>query len=102
MKHVGVRAVPLFAVLSLLLVLLAFTKAMDNIGAFNFWSFLIWVMTVMFVVLSLVGLALAVSAPRAEMHKAERIYSLVLSGACCVVTLFLSGWHLIGLRLWAP
>jgi CubicO group peptidase (beta-lactamase class C family) len=102
MKHVSVRAVPLFAVLSLLLVFFAFAKAMDNIGTFNFWSFLIWVMTMVFVVLSLVGLALAVSAPRAEMHKAERIYSLVLSSACCVVTLFLSGWHLIGLRLWAP
>jgi hypothetical protein len=55
-----------------------------------------------FVVLSLVGLALAVSVPKAGMHKAERIYSLVVSSACCVVTLFFSAWHLIGLRLWAP
>ena len=102
MKYARVRAVPLFAVLSLLLVLLAFTKAMDNIGTFNFWSFLIWVMTLVFVVLSLVGLGLAVSVPKAEMPKVERIYSLVVSSACCVITLFLSAWHLIGLRLWAP
>ena len=102
MKLVRVRAVPLLAVLSLLLVLVAFTKAMDNIGTFNFWSLLIWVMTIAFMVLSLAGLALAVSAPKAEIHKVERIYSLVLSSACCVVTLFFSAWHLIGLRLWAP
>lgn len=102
MKHVRVRAVPLFAVLSLLLVLFSFTKVTDNIGAFNFWSFLLWVMTIVFMVLSLVGLALAVSAPKAEMHRVERIYSLVVSSACCVVTLFFSAWHLIGLRLWAP
>jgi hypothetical protein len=102
MKHVRVRAVPLFAVLSFLLVLFAFTKVTDNIGTFNFWSFLVWIMTMLFMVLSLVGLALAVSVPRAEMHKAERIYSQVVSSACCVVMLFFSGWHLIGLRLWAP
>lgn len=101
-KQVRVRAVPLFAVLSLLLVLFSFTKAIDNIGTFNFWSFLIWVMTIAFTVLSLVGLALAVSVPKAEMHKIERIYSLVVSSACCLITLFFSAWHLIGLRLWAP
>ena len=102
MKHPRVRAVPLFAVLSLLLVLVAFTKAMDNIGTFNFWSFLIWVMTIAFLLLSLVGLVLAVSVPKSGIHKLERIYSLVLSSACCIVTLFFSAWHLIGLRLWAP
>lgn len=101
-KRVRVRAMPLLAVLSLLLVMLAFTKAMDNIGTFNFWSFLIWIMTMLFMVLSLAGLGLAVSVPKGEMHKAERIYSLLASSACCVVTLFLSAWHLIGLRLWAP
>ena len=101
-KQVRVRAVPLFAVLGLLLVLFAFTKAMDNIGAFNFWSFLIWAMTIVFMMLSLVGLALAVSVPKAEMHKVERIYAMLVSSACCVITLFLSSWHLIGLRLWAP
>src|SRR5215467_9510825 len=102
MKHVRVRAVPLFAVLSFLLVFFAFSKVTDNMGAFNFWSFLVWIMTIAFMVLSLLGLALAVSAPKAEMHKAERIYALLVSSACCIVTLFLSGWHLIGLRLWAP
>src|SRR5690348_15480727 len=102
MKHIRVRAVPLFAVLSFLLVLFTFTRVMDNIGTFNFWSFLIWIMTITFMVLSLVGLALAVSVPKAEMHKVERIYSLVVSSACCIVMLFFSSWHLIGLRLWAP
>jgi len=102
MKHVRVRAVPLFAVLSFLLVLFAFTKVTDNIGTFNFWSFLVWITPIAFMLLSLVGLALAVSVPKAEMHKAERIYSLVVSSACCIVTLFLSSWHLIALRLWAP
>ena len=51
---------------------------------------------------SLAGLALAVSAPKKQIHNWVRIHSLLVSMACCVVTLFLSAWHLIGLRLWAP
>jgi len=101
-KHVRVRAVPFFSVLSMLVVVFAFTKATNEIGAFNFWSFLIFVATIAFALLSLVGLALAVSVPRAEIHNWVRIHSLLVSMACCIVTLFLSAWHLIGLRLWAP
>ena len=101
-KHVRVRAVPLFAVLSLLVVLYAFGKATNDIGVFNFWSFLIFVGTIAFALLSLAGLALAVSVPRKEIHNWVRIHSLLVSMACCIVTLFFSAWHLIGLRLWAP
>jgi CubicO group peptidase (beta-lactamase class C family) len=101
-KHLRVRVVPLFAVLSLLPVLFAFSKATDDIGKFNLWSFALFVGTVLFALLSLASLAVAVSVPPAEIHKAVRIHSLVVSMACCIVTLFFSAWHLIGLRLWAP
>ena len=102
LKQVRVRAVPLFAVLSLLVVLYAFGKATNDVGVFNFWSFLIFVGTIAFTLLSLAGLALAVSVPRKEIHNWVRIHSLLVSMACCIVTLFLSAWHLLGLRLWAP
>jgi hypothetical protein len=100
-KHVRVRAVPLFSVLSLLLAFFAFNMATNNIGVFNVWSFLVWVMTLLFMALSLASLALAVTVPRKEIHKAARINCLLVSMACCVVLLFLSAWHLIGVRLWA-
>jgi CubicO group peptidase (beta-lactamase class C family) len=100
-KHLRVRVVPLLAVLSLLAVVFAFTKVTNDIGVFNFWSFLIFLGTIAFALLSLAGLALAVSVPKAEIHKAVRIHSLLVSVACCIVTIFLSAWHLIGLRLWA-
>jgi hypothetical protein len=67
----------------------------------NLWSFLVFVGTIAFAVLSLVSLALAVSVPQTEIHKGVRIYSLLVSMACCIVTIFFSAWHLIGLRLWA-
>jgi CubicO group peptidase (beta-lactamase class C family) len=101
-KHLRVRVVPLCAVLSLLAVLYSFGKVTVNIGAFNLWSFLIFVGTVAFALLSLAGLALGVSVPRKQIHSWVRMHSLLVSIACSVVTLFLSAWHLIGLRLWAP
>jgi hypothetical protein len=100
-KHLRVRVVPMIAVLTLLGVAYAFKNAADDIGALNLWSFLVFVGTIAFAVLSLVSLALAVSVPRTEIHKGVRIYSLLISMACCIVTIFFSAWHLIGLRLWA-
>lgn len=100
-KHLRVRVVPLLAVLSLLAVVFAFGKVTSDVGEFNFWSLVVFLGTVLFAVLSLTGLAFAVSVPRTEIHKWVRIHSLLVSAACCIVTIFLSAWHLIGLRLWA-
>jgi CubicO group peptidase (beta-lactamase class C family) len=100
-KHLRVRVAPLLAVLSLLATVFAVGKATSDIGQLNFWSLMVFVGTVSFALLSLTGLAFAVSVPRAEIHKWVRIHSLLVSVACCIVTIFLSAWHLIGLRLWA-
>jgi hypothetical protein len=99
-RHLRVRVVPLLAVLCLLAVVFAVGKATSDIGVLNFWSLLVWVGTVLFAVLSLTGLAFAVSVPETEIHKWVRIHSLLVSLACCIVTIFLSEWHVIGLRLW--
>ncbi len=101
-KHLRVRVVPLVAVLSLLGVLYAFSKVADDIGELNLWSFTLFASTVLFALLSLASLAAAVSVPKTEIHNWMRIHSLLVSVACCIVTLFLSAWHVIGVRLWAP
>jgi hypothetical protein len=100
-KHLRVRAVPLFAVLSLLAVLVAFSKTASDIGELNFWSLVVCAGTVLFTLLALAGLAFALNVPKTEIHAGVRIHSLLVSVACCIVTLFLAAWHLIGLRLWA-
>lgn len=99
-KHLRVRVAPMITVLTLLGVAYAFNKAANTIGAFNFWSFAVFVGTIVFALLSLASLALAVTAPRRQIHKAVRVYLLLVSMACCIVTIFFSAWHLIGLRLW--
>jgi len=101
-QHLRVRVVPVLAVLSLLCVVFGFTKATDDIGVMNFWAVVVFAGTILFAVLSLLGLALAVNVPKAEIRKGVRIHSLLVAMACCVATLFFSAWHLIGLRLWAP
>jgi len=101
-KHLRVRVVPLFAVLCFLAVLFAFSKAFGEIGESNFWPAVVCIGTIVFPVLSLLSLALAVSVPKEEIHKGVRIHSLLVALACCIVTLFFSAWHLIGLHLWAP
>src|SRR5215472_1734150 len=69
-KHLRVRVVPLCAALIFVAVAFAVTKVGEDIGVLNVWSLLIFAGTILFAVLSLVGLALAVAVPRAEIHKA--------------------------------
>jgi CubicO group peptidase (beta-lactamase class C family) len=100
-KHLNVRAVPFFAALTLVISFFCAGKSIDTLGAFGLWSFLFFLGTITFAVLSLIGLWLAVSVPRDEIHRTIRIHSLLVSLACCVLTIFLAAWHLLALRLWA-
>src|SRR5215475_7197915 len=100
-KHLRVRAVPLFAVLPLVISFFCGGKSIDSLGAFSIWSVLFFLGTVAFAALSFIGLFLAVTVPRDEIHRAIRIHSLLVSLASCILTIFLAHWHLLALRLWA-
>jgi hypothetical protein len=102
-QHLAVRAVPLLATLSLLALIFCFTKiGGSDTGQLTLWTGGIFVCSLLFPLFSVVGLLLAVRVPKTEIHTGTRIHSLLVSMACCVVTLFIASWHLIGLRLWAP
>ncbi|MBS1840459.1 MAG: beta-lactamase family protein [Acidobacteria bacterium] len=100
-KHLNVRVVPFVASLLLPILLFSAIESMNTLGAFGFWSFLLFLGTIAFAVLSLAGLYLAVTVPRSEIHPAVRIHSLLVSLACCTLTIFLASWHVIAIRLWA-
>lgn len=100
-KHLRVRVVPVFAMLSFLAAIFSFSKAVEDVGVLNFWSVVVFLATLLFALLSLISLALVVGVPKAEIHAGVRIHSLLVSLACCIVTVFFAAWHLIGLRLWA-
>jgi CubicO group peptidase (beta-lactamase class C family) len=101
--HLAVRGVPVLAILCLLAVPFCFNRIQGTqIGTVNLWTVGIFLGTLLFPLLSLLGLLLAKSVPREEIHKAVRIHSLLVSLACCVVTVFMSSWGLLAVRLWAP
>jgi hypothetical protein len=101
-RHLPVRAVPLFATLALLIVPICFIQLSGSqIGSFNLWTAGIFLGTFLFPLLSILGLALVLRVPKDEIHRGVRIHSLLVSSACCLVTGFLLSWHLVALRLWA-
>ena len=101
-QHLSVRVVPLLAVLSLVAIPFCFNALHGSaIGTANIFTLGIYMATILFALLSLLGLVLALRVPKAEIHRGVRIHSLLVSLACCVVALFFASWGLIGLRLWA-
>ena len=101
-QHLAVRAVPLVAVLSLAAIPFCFNALHGSaIGTANLFTIGIYMATIVFALLSLLGVALAVRVPKTEINRAVRIHSLLVSLACCVAALFFASWGLIGLRLWA-
>jgi hypothetical protein len=101
-RHLAVRTVPLLAVLSLVLIPFCFNALHGSaIGTANVFTIGIYMATILFAFLSLLGLVLALRVPKAEIHLGVRTHSLLVSTACCVLALFFAPWGLIGLRLWA-
>ena len=100
--HLSVRVVPLLATLAFLLVPVCFTQLNGpQIGTFNAWTAGIFLGTLLFPLLSVIGLVLVLRVPKSEIHRGVRIHSLLVSSACCVLTGFVLSWHLLALRLWA-
>jgi len=101
-RHLSVRTVPLLAVLSLCIIPFCFNALHGSaIGTPNPLTVSIYLSTLFFALLSLLGLVLALRVPKTEINRAVHIHSLLASAACCTVALFFAAWGLIGLRLWA-
>jgi hypothetical protein len=102
-RHLAVRGLPALATLCLLPVPYCFTRLSGTqIGTVNLWTVGIFLGTLSFPLLSLLGLLLARAVPKEEIHNAVRIHSLLVSLACCLVTAFMASWGLVAVRLWAP
>jgi CubicO group peptidase (beta-lactamase class C family) len=101
--HLAVGGAPALATLCLLAVPYCFKRLSGTqIGTVNLWTVGIFLGTLLFPLLSLLGLAVAKAIPKEEIHNAVRIHSLLVSLACCVVTAFMASWGLLAVRLWAP
>ncbi|HEY2546814.1 MAG TPA: serine hydrolase domain-containing protein [Candidatus Acidoferrum sp.] len=102
-QHLAVRAIPFLATLSLGALVFCFTKLGGaDTGRLTLWTAGIFVMSLLFPLLSVIGLILVGGVPKTEIHSGVRIHSLLVALACCVMTVFIASWHFIGLRLWTP
>jgi len=102
-QHMAVRAIPLLATLAFVALVFCFTKLGGaDTGKFTVWTAGIFVLSLLFPLLSLYGLFLTVRVPKNEIHNGTRVHSLLVALVCCIVAIFIASWHVIGLRLWAP
>jgi CubicO group peptidase (beta-lactamase class C family) len=101
-QHLDVRAIPLLATLCFLALFFCSTKLGGaDTGKLTVWTAGIFVFSILFPLLSIYGLFVSIRVPKSEIHAGTRIHSLLVSLACCAVTIFIASWHLVGLRLWA-
>src|SRR6266849_1190829 len=101
-RHLALRWVPLLAVLCLVAIPFLFNGLNGSaIGTLNARTAGIFLATILFPLLSVLGLLLALLVPKAEIHRGVHENSLLVSLACCVVDAFLAYWGLIGMRIWA-
>jgi len=103
-KHLSVRALPLLAVVMLLITLVVFVTAMSNVahlGVMSAWSLSITALTILFPLASAAGLVQAVRSFRwSGVNRAVRVHSLLVSLANVAAAAYLAAYGWVGVRTW--
>jgi hypothetical protein len=101
-KCVSMRLVPLLAVVSLILgTLKVGDQTILEFGMFTAANAIFYVSTLLFAGLSTLSLLTTYRSFRRPVRTMARLYAVLLSASCFGMTLYLSYWGVIGLRLWA-
>ncbi len=101
---IRMRVVPLFAVLSLVLglaIIMVSRPSILEIGQKIPANVVLFLSTLVFAGLSVLSLYISLKSFLKPVKRLDRIYTLILSLACIGITLYLTYWGVIGLRLWA-
>jgi hypothetical protein len=102
---VGMRLMPLLAGLSLVGAFLILTwSPVWVLGTYNMASVGLWLLTWVFAAFAGLGLILAYRTrwQKVKVHRAVFWHSLVVTVACCGLTIYMAYWHLLGMQLWKP
>jgi len=98
------RLWPLLAMLSLLafvgIFILCASDIITRLGDVTFWSLAIFTTTLLFAAASLISVWAAWKARGEGVRRGVRIYSMFVSAALLVATVYLAYWGIIGLRTW--
>ncbi|MGZ4815151.1 MAG: serine hydrolase [Terriglobales bacterium] len=101
----GMRLLPLIAVLSLIAfvgtVIGSSDDLIDRMGHLTSWSATIWLATVVFAVASFASALSIVRTPAETVRRGVRRFSLIVTIALLIATVYFAYWGIIGLRTWA-
>lgn len=101
----GMRLLPLIAVLSLIAfvgtVIGSSDDLIDRLGHLTGWSAAICLATVVFALASLASALSIVRTPAETVRRGVRRFSLVVTIALLIATVYFAYWGIIGLRTWA-
>jgi CubicO group peptidase (beta-lactamase class C family) len=101
-KYIRMRLIPLLAVLSLILGALKMgDQTMLEFGMLTVINVIFFLSTLIFAILSTLSLFTTYRSFFKPVKTAARVYAVLLSSACFGMTLYLSYWGVIGLRLWS-
>jgi CubicO group peptidase (beta-lactamase class C family) len=102
-NYLALRVVPLLTSLTFLVTLVLWIRGGGSTFALatpSPFAVSIFLLTILFAILSIAGFVLAVRSYRYPMNRAARIHSIVVAFACIGWTVFLAYWGMIGLRFW--
>ena len=101
----ALRLWPLLAVLSLLaivgLFILCGDDAIDRLGNLTVWSATLWALTLAFAVTSIASAFYSWQSPAQDVRGRVRKFSMLVSAALLIATVYLLYWGFIGVRTWA-
>jgi hypothetical protein len=100
----AMRVWPLIAVLSLIAFVVIFILSADDLtermGNLTPWSFGLFAMTLVFAIAALASL-ISVLRAGGGVRRGVRRFSIVVTTALVIATVYLAYWGIIGLRTWA-
>ncbi|MHC4664645.1 MAG: serine hydrolase domain-containing protein [Planctomycetota bacterium] len=100
--YIRMRVIPLLAILSLVLgIVVVSNQSLVTIGHRTIHNLIFFASTVLFAGFSFLSLVFAIISFNKPVKKIASVYAVFLSLACLGMTLYLSYWGVIGLRLWA-
>jgi hypothetical protein len=98
------RIWPLLALLSLIafvcVIILCSADAIGRLGNVTLWSLAIFATSLAFAAASLISAWVAWRSRAEVARRGVRIYSMIVSAALVIATIYLAYWGIIGLRTW--
>ena len=101
----AMRLWPLLAVLSLFAIVgifvLCSADIIGRLGDLTIWSAALWAATLFFAITSLASVFVSWRSPEEGVRRGVRRFSIIVSLALLIATVYLTYWGIIGVRTWA-